>query len=249
MRQRYIASKIGFSCLQALPRAFICSLLCGFLPQIALAATPTSVKATFEMFQNNILFAQVDETFTVRNGRYNVDSNANPAGILTWISKDKITRLSKGTITAQGLRPEYFEERKTSKGKDRVRVAQFNWNSRQLTLNFDGKTETTPLEQGTQDWGSLFYQFLFDAPAKDVVKTTVTDGRRVESYLYHFIDETNVNTAAGTFNALHYSHSDDKNERKTEIWLAKEKSFFPIRLIQQENGKVLEERLVALHID
>src|SRR5579864_5377971 len=64
---------------------FIFFVVCSISPPVALAATPTSVKATFEMYQNNILFATVDEIFTAANGKYNVDSNANPAGILTLV--------------------------------------------------------------------------------------------------------------------------------------------------------------------
>ncbi|MES2355223.1 MAG: DUF3108 domain-containing protein [Pseudomonadota bacterium] len=219
------------------------------LPAIVFAAAPSSVKATYEMYRNNILFAQIEETYTAENGKYQIDSIANPAGMLTLISKDRITRLSKGTITQQGLRPEFFEEKRTGGDKEKIRSASFDWANQKIALSFDGKTETAALEPGTQDWGSLFYQFLFITPKKENVKVTIADGKKVESYLFRFTDEMNVTTDAGKFETLHYARSDDKGERKTEIWLAKQKSFFPVRLVQEEDGKVLEQRLVALSLN
>jgi|GEM_PF-3634276 len=211
------------------------------------AGPPTSAKASYEMYRNNLLFAHVEETFTVENGKYKIESEANPDGLLKVISRDRITRVSRGDVTEHGLQPEFYEEKRTSGDKEKIKTARLDWKTHKIALSFDGKTETADLPKETQDWASLFYQFLFSPPPKkDSIKATVTDGKRVESYAYRFADEENVTTAAGKFDTLHYVYNDDKGERKTEIWLAKQKSFFPVRLIQEEGGNVLEQRLVAL---
>lgn len=219
------------------------------LPLLSSAAPPASVEATYELYRNNILFAQVREIFTQSKGAYQIESTATPAGLATLLTKERITRLSRGAVTAEGLRPEFFEEKRTSASKERIRSARFNWTEGKITLSFDDKTETAPLRPGTQDWASLFYQFLFRAPKKEVVKITLTDGRRVEDYQYRFADETTVTTSAGKFKTRHYVYTDPRGERSTEMWLAKEKSFFPVKLIQEEDGNVLEQRLVALNFN
>ena len=96
------------------------------LPAIVFAAAPTSVTATYEMYRDNILFAQIEETYKAENGKYEIDSTANPAGMLTLFSKDKITRISKGAVTPEGLRPEFFEEKRTGGDKEKVRSARFD---------------------------------------------------------------------------------------------------------------------------
>src|SRR5687768_5434586 len=90
------------------------------------AALPSSVKATYEMYRNNILFARVEETYTSQNGKYQIESSANPDGMLALVMKDRITRLSKGKVSKKGLQPEFFEEKRTSRDKEKVRSAQFD---------------------------------------------------------------------------------------------------------------------------
>ena len=216
------------------------------------AAPPASVEASYELYRSNILFVRVREIFHYGDGKYRIESTASPAGIATWLTKDRITRLSRGTVTGDGLKPEFFEEKRISPDKERVRTAQFDWTQGKITSSYDGKSETAPLQGGTQDWLSLFYHFLFSgqslfsAPDKDAVPIILADGKRVETYHYRFVDETTLTTAAGTFAALHYVDTDAKGERSTAIWLARDKSFFLVKLVHEEDGAVLEQRLVAL---
>ena len=211
-----------------------------------LAAPPKSVEATYELHRNDVLIAHAKESFTQSNGKYHIESAASPAGLATLLSKEHITRVSRGTVTAGGLRPEFFEEKRTSGSKAKTRTARFDWAGHKIALSFDDKNETAPLPPGTQDSLSLPYQFLFSAPKKDLVSVTLTDGRRVESYQYRFVDEVDIATPAGKFSTLHYAYTDPQGERSTEIWLAKEKSFYPVKLVQKEEGTTLDQRLVAL---
>jgi hypothetical protein len=93
---------------------------------------------------------------------------------------------------------------------------------------------------------SLFYQFLFIPPKNNVVKITVTNGKQLEDYVYRFVEEASLSTAAGKFQTVHYAHVSEKGDRKTEIWLAKDKSYLTVQLKQEDDGTVLEQRLVAL---
>jgi len=224
----------------------VCFALMALLPTLAVAAPPSFVKATFEMYRNNLLLGRVEETFTSSKGKYQIESDAKPEGLATLLGKHRLTRVSKGAVTAQGLKPEFYEEKQTSGQKEKIRSAHFDWGNSTITLNNNGKTETLALERGTQDWSSLFYQFFFRAPKKETMTATVADGRRVQSYHYQFVDETDVTTDAGKFETLHYSYAADNGERKTQFWLAKRKSFFPVKVIQEEDGTVVEQRLVAL---
>lgn len=218
------------------------------MPMAAFSAPPKSVKATYEMYRNKLLIANVEETFTADNGNYQIQSAANPSGILTLFSNDKITRQSKGSINADGLKPDFFEEKQTGR-KERIRTANFDWNNKKITLNFDDKSETVELPKGTQDWSSLYYQFFFKAPDKSTMQAIVTNGKKVETYAYKYIDDVSINIPAGKFETQHYLHKEEKGDRSTELWLAKDKSFFPVRVILHEDGNDIEQRLVDLKIE
>jgi hypothetical protein len=222
--------------------AFAASLL----PLVGYTAPPTAVKATYELYRNHFFVAVIQESYTAADGKYRIDSEATTQGLVALVKKDRITRLSTGDVAAGGLKPESFEEKRISGDKDKTASARFDWKDATISLNHDGKTESHPLEAGTQDIASLFYQFLFRAPKTDVVKVTVTDGKRLENYEYRFVDEQSVDTPAGKFTAAHYMHVSENGDRKTEIWLAREKSSFLIRFLQDDKGTVLEQRLVAL---
>ena len=230
-------------------RKMLMALTACLLPLVGAAASPTSVKATYELYRNNFFVAVIHESYAVVEGKYRIDSEATTQGLVALVKKDRITRTSSGAVTAEGLRPESFEEKRIAGDKEKTSSANFDWKAHTINLNFDGKTETHPLMPGTQDISSLFYQFLFSAPGKDVVKVTVTNGKRLENYEYHFVDETGMDTGAGKFTAAHYMHVSEKGDRKTEIWLARERSSFPIRLKQDDEGTVLEQRLVALNFN
>jgi|ERR1700674_2579221 len=218
-------------------------------PSLALAAPPTSVKASYRIYRNKLLLAQVEESFTVASGKYRIESTTFTDGIATLLSKDRITRLSTGQITKEGLRPQLYEEKRMSDTKTKsAATARFDWAHKTLHLEHGDQAEQVPLPVGTLDWSALFYQFLFRAPKKDLVTVTLTDGKRIETYDYHFADEADITTAAGRFQTAHYVRISKEGERKTEIWLAKNKSYFPVRLTQEEDGNVIEQRLVALSL-
>jgi hypothetical protein len=214
-------------------------------PSFALAAPKG--KEVIEIYRNKLLLGKVEETFTVASGRYRIESVTLTDGVASLLSKDRITRLSVGQVTKEGLKPQLYEEKRMSDKKIKsAAAARFDWAQKVLTLEHDDKSEQVPLPAGTLDWSALFYQFLFRAPRNDVVSVTLTDGKRIETYDYRFADEADVTTAAGNFKTAHYVRTSKEGERKTEIWLAKNKSYFPVRLTQQEDGNVIEQRLVAL---
>jgi hypothetical protein len=217
-------------------------------PLITPAAPPTTVKASYQIYRNNLLLANVQETFTRGgDGKYRIESTTITDGVAALLSKDRITRVSTGLVTKDGLKPQFYEEKRTSGDKIKAAAtARFDWEKRKVDLVHGDKSEQVDLPAGTLDWSALFYQFLFRTPRKDLVSVTLTDGKRVETYDYKFADDGDLTTPAGKFQTAHYVRTSKESERKTEIWLAKNKSYFPVRLTQQEDGNVIEQRLVAL---
>ena len=100
------------------------------------AKNPVSVLAVYagykEFFQVEIM-----ETYTLSQEHYRLSSVMKPVGLLAALKPEKITMDSSGLVVSQGLRPlhySYRREREVEKNK----LAEFDWDSRQLTMTHQG---------------------------------------------------------------------------------------------------------------
>jgi Protein of unknown function (DUF3108) len=142
------------------------------------------------------------------------------------------------------LRPARFEQRR-SKSPHKTRVALFDWSANSIEMQFDGKNEKTELKPGSQDALSIIYQFMF-APLKDgTSKVFMTNGKQLEAYEFRKVEETSINTPAGTFNTIHIARISLPGETKTDVWLAKDKKFIPVRVVVVEPEGDKTERLIS----
>jgi len=82
----------------------------------------------------------------------------------------------------------------------------------------------------------------------------LSDRRKVTAYTYKLMDEARIATPAGEFDTRHDQRippeqrvPTDKKEPRVEVWLAKDRYKFPVRVtIDDPRGYRLEQSLVAL---
>ena len=218
----------------------------------AAAATPTvaapaMVKASYDVFRDGLYIGVVQETFERSGVRYQLTSEINPAGIAALFrGKEKIT--SSGAVTRAGLRPEQFSAERSDDPTKNL-SAVFDWDAGVLHMNFDGHEQTAPLANGLQDRVSVMYQFLF-LKARDVgeLRFPMTNGKKIESYHYRLADKQQLQTPFGKLPALHLvkQHEED-GDNGVEIWLARDRHLFPLRLLIVENdGTRFEQNITRL---
>jgi len=77
---------------------------------------------------------------------------------------------------------------------------------------------------------------------------TLSSGRKVELYTYRLVDEPHIATPAGEFDTLHYERvTAGPRESKAEVWLAKDRFNFPVRVeFTDPKGFRVEQTLVGL---
>lgn len=211
----------------------------------AFAAPPASVNASYEIYRNKLLIASVQETFKRVNGSYEIVSTTSAAGVAALLFKERIVRTSRGTITAAGLRPQLYEEKKITSDKEKVTSAKFDWDKKIVTLTHGDKSEAAPLPAGTLDWSALYYQFMFQPPKQGPMQVSIADGRRLETYDYQSAGDVTITTPAGKFATAHLVRA-KTGEKRTELWLAREQHYFPVQVRIEEDGVVLEQRLTAV---
>lgn len=225
------------------------ALLCCLWMNAALAVIPHQITATYGLTKQGQKIGTVAETFKQADGLYQLDSVTSAVGIYALFMKGKIHLISTGEVTDQGLRPLYFEHQRAADPAKTVQ-ADFDWEKMNITHRFDGRSESATLEPGTQDRLSLQYQFMFAPPGKEDIRLFMTTGKQLNLYQYKLAGEEKITTPAGQFQTIHLVKQRTADEDGTEIWLAKKRHFFPVRIIVEEhNGGKLEQNLTSLIFD
>lgn len=220
--------------------------ICSLWMSAALAAVPQQITATYSLTKQGQQIGTVTENFKQTEDRYQLESVTSAIGIYALFMKGKIRLLSSGEVTGQGLRPRHFEHHRAADPAKTVQ-ADFDWEKMNLTHSFDGRTESIALEPGTQDRISMQYQFMFALPGKEDIRLFMTTGKKLNLYHYRVAGEEKITTPAGQFQTIHLIKQHAADEDGTEIWLAKKRHFFPVRIVVEErNGSKLEQNLTSL---
>lgn len=220
------------------------------LSSAALAhAAAGDMHLTYELSYKGFSVGETKESFKRSGDSYKLESVSQARGVWSAFFKDRITFLSSGSVVASGLRPTRFEQRR-SKSPEKNRVALMDWNANSIEMQFDGKKEKSDLKPGSQDALSIIYQFMF-APLKEgTSKVFMTNGKQLEAYEFRKVEEVSIDTPAGTFDTIHVARISQPGETRTDVWLAKDKNFIPVRvLVVEPEGDKTERLLSSLNIE
>ncbi|HYR05093.1 MAG TPA: DUF3108 domain-containing protein [Gallionella sp.] len=221
-------------------------MLCAAVPTFA--APPSSVQATYDVYKSG-LQAEIRETYTHERGHYTLSSVWTPVGLLAILKPEKIHIDSSGLIGKQGLQPlrlNHWRELDESKNSR----AEFDWDSKQLTLIHQAQRTVVALPSGTQDRLSVMYQFMFlSLQNTDTLDFPMTNGSKLDNYHYAIMRNQTVKVPAGEFNAIYLDSQAKPGESRTEIWLATQYHNLPCKMIVTEaNGDQFTQVLSKLDI-
>ncbi len=225
------------------------ALLLTGAPLQAAPSPPQAVTAVYNVSLNGVPVAVMHETFESRDGRYRITSETRAKGVLALAQRRPGRLTSNGAVSRNGLRPQVFEGTRGNNDARRVHAA-FNWQAHTLTLAHDGNTETIGLPEGTQDRLSVMYQFLFLDYAKlDGLALTLTNGRKLDHYIYGIGTDTAIDTPLGRLQVVHLVKRHAAGETTTEIWLAREHRMMPVKIrIIEDDGARYEQIIARLEL-
>jgi hypothetical protein len=209
-------------------------------------ATPSDIAAEYRLSVTGLTIGHVSETYSRKGDTYAIRSVARAEGPLKLFLDDQLTLQSSGRIVATGLQPLAFAQRRSNTTKGAVQ-ATFDWDRGVMHSESGGSRSDVPLPGETQDRISVMYQFMNLKPGSATVAMHMSNGRKVELYTYRFVDEQSLETPAGRFDTLHYERvTSGRGESKAQVWLAKERFNFPVRVVFDDpNGLRVEQILVA----
>lgn len=193
-------------------------------------ATEGSAKITFNLIDNQ---------------QYALKSVIKPRGLAALIISD-LLQTSDGTLTKNGLQPNAYLYQYGNK-TDKTYSAKFDWASKMVSLITAKGTKTEEIADGTQDLLSFMYQFMYVAPLERM-QISIATGKKLADYDYSFDGEESISIPMGELKTLHIFHTGDNSNEKTELWLALDYQYVPVKIRKTEkNGKIYE--LVATRIN
>ena len=182
--------------------------------------------------------AKIDYRQLPGSAQYHIKSLIQPKGLASLLVPD-LLQTSEGEIGDVGLQPRQYLYQFGDK-KNKTYRAEFDWQSKQLSLHNAKGSQTLALTVGTQDLLSFMYQFMFLQPLQKT-QMTITNGKKVGNYSYSFEGEKSIETKIGTLNTVHLMRASGENDKKTELWLALDYQYVPVKIRETEkNGKVYE---------
>jgi len=172
------------------------------------------------------------------DNHYSIISTTQAKGFASLFFGNLIQK-SEGSVTEIGLKPDFYSYQYGSDAK-KSQTANFDWVNNVLHMHSSRGDNTAKLVAGTQDFLSFMYQFMF-MPPLDSMQITMTNGKRLRTYAYSFEGEETVTTRLGELKTVHLLKSGG-DEEKTEVWLASDYQYLPVRIRKTEkDGTVIEQ--------
>lgn len=181
----------------------------------------------------NIVFEQ-----NPNSAQYHIKSLIQPKGLAALLVPE-LLQTSEGNIGDAGLQPKQYLYQFGDK-KNKTYHAAFDWEEKQLTLQNAKGEQSHKLVAGTQDLLSFMYQFMFLQPLQ-TMEMRITNGKKVAVYTYGFEGEEVIETKIGSLNTIHLQRASGENDKRTELWLAIDYQYVPVKIRETEkDGKVYE---------
>ena len=225
----------------------VCAL--AMMATTAAHAAPSAVHATFQVTRNGLHIADVTERYEVRDNTYSIVSDSKAVGLFALAQRGAVTVMSRGEITRAGLQPVQFDARRGANEARRV-IADFDWKTAILKMQFDGRSETAALPAGAQDRLSIMYQFMHAPPVKSrMLEFSMTNGRKIDRYRYSVTPDVTIDTPYRRLVTTHLVKEHEPDQSGTEIWLSPDYHFLPVRLlIIEEDGVRYDQLLTRLDV-
>lgn len=193
--------------------------------------SPNYVETEFEVKRTGFGSGKARYRFDlVSEGRYRLQSEIQAVGIASLAFSGKRIETSIGSVTEYGLRPDSYRYEISSK-PEKFQSADFDWNNHKLILSTIKRNETLDLPDDTQDFLSFMYQFMF-VPPLDRMQHTLTNGKTLHTIDYLFVSEDTLATKFGNLNTMHIAKSSGDADEKTELWLAVDYRFIPVKILK-----------------
>jgi hypothetical protein len=188
---------------------------------------PERVEIAYDITRNGTLIAEAFYVLEHDRRTYRITETSKGRGVLALLGTTR--RTSRGTVSADGLRPLEFTDERSGRNTAR---ATFDWRMNTITLQYKGEPRIEPLPARAHDRLAFVFDFAFAPLRREEVAFDLLDGRGLSRHVYTPAGRERIRTAVGDFEALRFIRA--KDEARTEIWLASGLSYLPLRILVVE---------------
>lgn len=210
------------------------------LSAAAQSTPPARVEIHYELTHNGSVMAEVVDRLEHGNGAYELTETWKGRGIYRLLGR--ATRVSKGELASAGPRPREFVDERS--GRDTQRV-WFDWSANTITRRYKGETRTEPLAAGTQDRLSFLLALSYFSQKGEPVSLYIADGRGMSQHTYKPSGRERLATPAGEFDAVKLIRRKDESGDMSEIWLAADLGYLPVRIVILEHDGTRFEHMAT----
>ena len=205
--------------------------------------TPSRVAIDYQVVRKGDVAAVEHHDYQAgEDGSYTLTSLVEAKGLLALALSDLVQK-SQGQVTARGLKPTSYLYQ-YGKSADKAQKATFDWQGKTLVMEVGSRRQTVDLQEGTQDLMSFMYQFMFVPPLQEM-HLVLTNGKKLKVYNYGFEGEETLQTKMGPLHTLRIGKSNSDGEEKTEIWLAADYHYLPVKISKTEKDGTVTERIAT----
>jgi hypothetical protein len=177
-----------------------------------------------------------------KNKRYTLLSQTEAKGLASLFFSNLLQK-SEGSVTDFGLRPDFYSYQYGGISAKKLQTANFDWEKSILTLRNAKGESSMKLTDGTQDFLSFMYQFMY-MPQLHNLQITMTNGKKLRTYDYAFEGEEIITSKFGELKTIHLLKSSVDDE-KTELWLATDYQYLPVKIRKTEKDGTVIEQLIS----
>jgi hypothetical protein len=196
------------------------------LPRFERSALPDEVTIAYSLTS---AFADglAEYTWKRDGDRYEITGFAEASGFFTLFLEGQINQATSGRVTAEGLRPDRFTERRGTTPEEGL---SFDWDARQVEFRRGDDRRTAPLADATVDWLSMIFQLAHMPPKGDTMDLRVYTQRRLYQYRLQVVGFEDLELPFGAARTLHLRHEGQKPEEVVDVWLGVDQHYLPVKL-------------------
>lgn len=160
------------------------------------------------------------------------------AGLLSLVRSD--TRVESSRVRRQGdkLVPVEYHYERHGGSRERNVTISFDWPNMRALNTVEGQTWELPVPEGTQDkFGMQLSLMLDEQNHKLPLAYPIADGGTLKEYRFEFIEKTKIETGYGELETVRLRRQRDNDKRVTDVWLAPELGYLPVRIDQTKKGE------------
>jgi hypothetical protein len=195
-------------------------------PRFPVEALPASLAIEYQL-TSAIADGRASYEWRREGDHYRISGEAEATGFFTLFLEGRVLQESRGTVTAAGLRPDRFREKKPQGAEEGL---DFDWAAGEVTFDRGTERRTTPLTGNTVDWLSMIFQLAHVPPSAKAVDMEVFTQRKMYRFTLRVLGVEEIDIPIGRVKALHLRHAPGDAREAVDVWLGLDYHHVPVKM-------------------